>query len=90
MPFFRHVNFLTLAMQESVVQEHCVTEQGITIEADAVCAFKVGDDTSSIVSAAQRFLSGQKPCGHVGEPVGAVEDVHLADRHGLGFLAARA
>jgi flotillin len=58
-PFFRHVNFLTLAMQESVVQEHCVTEQGITIEADAVCAFKVGNDTASIVSAAQRFLSDE-------------------------------
>jgi flotillin len=59
MPFFRHVNFLTLAMQESVVQEHCVTEQGITIEADAVCAFKVGNDTASIVAAAQRFLSDE-------------------------------
>jgi uncharacterized membrane protein YqiK len=59
MPFFRHTNFLTLAMQESVVQEHCVTEQGITIEADAVCAFKVGNDTASIVAAAQRFLSDE-------------------------------
>jgi flotillin len=59
MPFLRHVNFLTLAMQESVVQEHCVTEQGITIEADAVCAFKVGNDTASIVAAAQRFLSDE-------------------------------
>jgi uncharacterized membrane protein YqiK len=60
LPFFRHTNFLTLSMQESTVQEHCVTEQGITIEANAVCAFKVGNDTESIVAAAQRFLSDEK------------------------------
>jgi uncharacterized membrane protein YqiK len=59
MPFFRKVRFLTLAMCESEVAEKCVTQQGITLNVRAVIAFKVGNDTESIISAAQRFLSDQ-------------------------------
>jgi flotillin len=59
MPFFRKVRFLTLAMCEAEVAEKCVTQQGITLNVRAVIAFKVGNDTASIISAAQRFLSDQ-------------------------------
>jgi uncharacterized membrane protein YqiK len=59
MPFFRKVRFLTLAMCEAEVAEKCVTQQGITLNVRAVIAFKVANDTESIISAAQRFLSDQ-------------------------------
>jgi flotillin len=58
-PMFRKVRYLTLAMCESVVSEQCVTRQGITLNVRAVIAFKVGNDTESIVNAGQRFLSDQ-------------------------------
>ena len=58
-PFFRKSRFLTLAMCESEVAEKCVTQQGITLNVRSVIAFKVGNDTESIISAAQRFLSDQ-------------------------------
>jgi hypothetical protein len=41
-PFFRQVRFLTLAMRESEVAEQCVTNQGISLQARAVIAFKLG------------------------------------------------
>src|ERR1700759_4077245 len=59
LPIFRKVRFLTLAMCEAEVAEKCVTQQGITLNVRAVIAFKVGNDTESIISAAQRFLSEQ-------------------------------
>lgn len=59
MPFFRKVRFLTLAMCEAEVAEKCVTQQGITLNVRAVIAFKVGNDTESIIAAGQRFLSEQ-------------------------------
>jgi flotillin len=59
MPLLRHASFLTLAMREAEVAEQCVTKQGIELKASAVIAFKVGNDTESIVNAAQRFLSDQ-------------------------------
>src|SRR3954471_11217978 len=59
MPFFRKVRFLTLAMCEAEVAEKCVTQQGITLNVRSVIAFKVGNDTESIISAGQRFLSDQ-------------------------------
>jgi flotillin len=58
-PFFRKVRYLTLAMCESEVAEQCVTRQGISLNVRAVIAFKVGNDTESIVNAGQRFLSDQ-------------------------------
>jgi uncharacterized membrane protein YqiK len=86
MPFLRSAAFLTLRMQEAQVQETCQTIQGITLNLSAVGAFKVGDDTQSIVSAAQRFLSDQRQmpalvgqifAGHLRGIVGAmtVEDI---------------
>ncbi|MFC0597317.1 flotillin family protein [Streptomyces palmae] len=59
LPVFRKVRFLTLAMCESEVAEKCVTRQGIVLTVRAVIAFKVGNDTESIVNAGQRFLSDQ-------------------------------
>jgi uncharacterized membrane protein YqiK len=59
LPFFRRVRFLTLAMREAEVTERCVTRQGISLNVQAVIAFKVGNDTESIVNAGQRFLSDQ-------------------------------
>lgn len=60
MPFLRSAAFLSLRMQEAQVQETCQTQQGITVNLSAVGAFKVGDDTKSIVAAGQRFLSDQR------------------------------
>jgi flotillin len=59
MPLFRKVRYLTLGLVESEVSEQCVTRQGITLNVRAVIAFKVGNDTESIVNAGQRFLSDQ-------------------------------
>lgn len=83
---FRKVSFLTLAMQESEVQEKCVTQQGITLNVKAVIAFKVGNDNESIVAAGQRFLSDQNQmsvltgrifAGHLRSIIGSmtVEDI---------------
>ncbi|MBV9204331.1 MAG: flotillin [Actinobacteria bacterium] len=58
-PLFRKVRYLTLSMQEAEVAETCVTKQGISLNVRAVIAFKVGNDTESIVNAGQRFLSDQ-------------------------------
>ncbi|MEU1271879.1 SPFH domain-containing protein [Streptomyces sp. NPDC005799] len=60
LPFFRKTRFLTLAMCESEVTETCVTRQGIALNVRAVIAFKVGNDTESIINAGQRFLSDQE------------------------------
>ncbi|PJJ03371.1 flotillin-like protein [Streptomyces sp. 2333.5] len=59
LPVFRKVRFLTLAMCEAEVSETCVTKQGIALTVRAVIAFKVGNDTESVVNAGQRFLSDQ-------------------------------
>jgi len=58
-PIRSRVSFLTLAMQEALVTEECVTQQGITLLVRAVIAFKVGDDQESISNAARRFLADQ-------------------------------
>jgi uncharacterized membrane protein YqiK len=86
MPFLRSAAFLTLRMQEAQVAETCQTVQGITVNLSAVGAFKIGDDTQSIIAAAQRFLSDQRQmpalvgqifAGHLRGIVGAmtVEDI---------------
>src|SRR3954463_1436753 len=59
MPVFRKVRFLTLSMCEAEVTEVCVTKQAIALTVRAVIAFKVGNDSESIVNAGQRFLSDQ-------------------------------
>ena len=58
-PFIRRIRFLSLAMVEAQVDEKCVTQQGITLNVKAVIAFKVGNDTSSIINAGPRFISDQ-------------------------------
>ncbi|WP_067693533.1 SPFH domain-containing protein [Nocardia jejuensis] len=60
MPLFRKVSYLSLAMFEAEIQERCVTKQAIQLDVRAVIAFKVANDTQSIVNAAQRFLSEQE------------------------------
>lgn len=60
MPFFRKVRYLSLAMYEAEIQERCVTKQAIQLDVRAVIAFKVANDTQSVVNAAQRFLSEQE------------------------------
>ncbi len=86
MPVRSRVSFLTLAMQESLVTEECVTQQGITLLVRAVIAFKVGDDPESISNAARRFLAdqdqmstltGQIFAGHLRSIIGSmtVEDI---------------
>lgn len=59
-PFFRKVSYLSLAMFEAEIAERCVTKQAIQLDVRAVIAFKVANDTPSIVNAAQRFLSEQQ------------------------------
>src|SRR3954453_4004402 len=59
LPVIRKTRFLTLAMCGAEVAETCVTRQGIALTVRAVIAFKVGNDTESIVNAGQRFLSDQ-------------------------------
>ena len=50
---------LSLALREAVIEEECITNQGIRPNVRAVAAFKVGDDEVSIANAARRFLSEQ-------------------------------
>ncbi|MBF6210440.1 flotillin [Nocardia puris] len=59
-PFFRKVSYLSLAMYEAEIRERCVTKQAIQLDVRAVIAFKIANDTASIVNAAQRFLSEQE------------------------------
>lgn len=59
-PFFRKVRYLSLAMFEAEIKERCETKQAIQLDVRAVIAFKVANDTPSIVNAAQRFLSEQE------------------------------
>ncbi|MBF6482234.1 flotillin family protein, partial [Nocardia cyriacigeorgica] len=59
-PFFRKVRYLSLAMFEAEIKERCETKQAIQLDVRAVVAFKVANDTASIVNAAQRFLSEQE------------------------------
>jgi flotillin len=74
LPFVRKVNFLTLAMQEAEVIEDTYTKQGLTLNVRAVIAFKVGDDTDSISSAARRFQSDQSQMSNL---VGRIFSGHL-------------
>lgn len=74
LPVVRKASFLTLAMRESVVNEECVSQQGITLRVAAVIAFKVGSDEASIASAAQRFLDNQE---QMDELTGQIFSGHL-------------
>src|SRR4051794_21833678 len=74
LPVFRKASFLTLAMRESVVNEDCVSQQGIALRVSAVIAFKVGSDQPSIAAAAQRFLDNQ---AQMDERTGQICSRHL-------------
>src|SRR5260370_28099730 len=69
LPFFRKARYLTLAMREAEVSETCVTRQGISLNVRAVIAFKVGNDSESIVNAGQRFLSDQDQMSTLTGPI---------------------
>ncbi len=73
-PIKHSVKYLTLALQESVIVEECITTQGIRIMVKAVAAFKVGDDPISISNAARRFLSEQ---AEMSQLVGKIFAGHL-------------
>jgi flotillin len=81
LPVFRKASLLTLALREAVVDEGCVSNQGIALHVSAVIAFKVGSDSASIAAAGQRFLgkhnrmdelTGQIFAGHLRSIVGSM------------------
>ncbi len=81
LPVLRKASFLSLAMREAIVQEECVTQQGIALSVGAVIAFKVGSTPAAIMAAGERFLSnqdqmteltGQIFSGHIRSIVGAM------------------
>jgi flotillin len=59
LPVKQKARVLSLALREAVIEEECITNQGIRLNVRAVAAFKVGDDEVSIANAARRFLSEQ-------------------------------
>jgi flotillin len=73
-PVKQRARVLSLALRESEITEDCVSKQGIRLRAQAVVAFKVGDDPASIANAARRFLSEQ---GRMEDLVGRVFAGHL-------------
>lgn len=73
-PVLSRASVLTLAMQESEVEEDCYTQQGLTLGVRAVIAFKVGDDAESIAAAARRFASDQSQMSTL---VGRIFSGHL-------------
>ena len=81
LPGFRKAGLLSLDVAEAVIQEDCITRQGISLGVTGVCVFKVGDDAGSIANAARRFLDqehqmgalvGQVFGGHLRSVIGAV------------------
>jgi flotillin len=81
LPIFRKGSLLTLALREAIVDEGCVSKQGIALHVSAVIAFKVGSDPASIAAAGQRFLgmhnrmdelTGQIFAGHLRSIVGSM------------------
>src|ERR1700733_1632501 len=59
LPVKQKARVLSLALREAVIEEECITNQGIRLNVRAVAAFKVGEDEVSIANAARRFLSEQ-------------------------------
>jgi uncharacterized membrane protein YqiK len=58
-PFFQKVRRLGLQAHTTVIQDQCVTNQGIPVDVKGVVVFKVGDDFMSIANAARRFLENE-------------------------------
>jgi uncharacterized membrane protein YqiK len=44
LPVKQKARMLSLALREAVIEEECITNQGIRLNVRAVAAFKVGDD----------------------------------------------
>lgn len=55
-PLLQTVRKLSLRLREATVKLECFTHQGIPIGIEGVCIYKVGNDDTAIVNAAQRFL----------------------------------
>lgn len=83
LPVLRQVNYLSLALRESRVEDDCVTTQGIALKVRAIIAFKIGSDPVAIATAAERFpseeeaeqmemLTGQIFAGHLRAIVGSM------------------
>lgn len=60
MPLFSKVRMLSLSQQRVDLKEDCRTSDFITLEIEAVVAFKVSNDPASIVLAAERYITQQK------------------------------
>ncbi|MCW2497635.1 SPFH domain-containing protein [Jatrophihabitans sp.] len=74
LPVKQRARTLSLALRESEIVEDCVTIQGVRLTIQAVAAFKVGDDPTSIANAARRFLTEQD---RLEELVGRIFAGHL-------------
>lgn len=59
LPGFRKVAFLSLTQQQSQIEEHCTTTQGLECNVRAVIAFKIAGDDHSVYAAGERFLDSQ-------------------------------
>jgi uncharacterized membrane protein YqiK len=74
LPFRKTARKLSLDVREAILAEDCVTTQGIPLQVQAVCVFKVADDPASIANAARRFLDQQN---RMEQLVGQVFGGHL-------------
>lgn len=56
----RKVSFISLTQRKAVIQEACMTTQGLEVQLDAVVAFKVDSSDAAIYAAGERFLDDQR------------------------------
>ena len=75
-PVIRKVERLSLGLKESLVENDCVTTQGIALRVRAIIAFKVGSDMEFIATAAERFAS-KKEAMQMETLTGQIFDGHL-------------
>ena len=73
-PWKARARSLSLDLRQALLNEPCVTKQGITLGVQAVAVFKVGNDPESITNAATRFLDQQE---YVAQTIGRVLAGHL-------------
>lgn len=73
-PWKAKARSLSLDLRQAMLNEPCVTKQGITLSVQAVAVFKVGNDPESITNAATRFLDQQD---RVAQTIGRVLAGHL-------------
>jgi len=75
-PIIRKVQYFSLGLKESLVENDCVTTQGIALKVRAIIAFKVGSDMESIATAAERFATDSQG-GQMETLTGQIFDGHL-------------